>query len=490
MKARRGPTSKGVNRAKAKGGYLSEAMLEFAGRAVEIDQKEGIARYGPASLGQSRHPSEIRLGFVGSGQSVASARAWFERVARGVEGERIVSRLTKKPQEPLQSFPGSMPDRGFFSSVVSGDHLTDIISVHDLDTLKKIKSAEERFDAAVRLIGERVRYLNQQDDQPKIVILALPDEFLPLASKAKYFDGPRGLVYRDFRRAIKAEVMKHQVVTQILLQPVTEAESGARNVDPASKVAWNLFTSLYFKAGGVPWRPVGLRPDTCYIGLSFHRPLGDASPILRSSVAQAFDEDGTGLVLRGPDFTWDEAKNGKSPHLSADAAKSLLELVLRRYQRETGRMPARVVVHKTSRFFPDEREGIKDALHSVPNFDLVAVAPTDEIRLVRAGQYPPLRGTIFSVGTTQYLYTTGYIVALEAYPHGHVPSPLQIADHHGDSDIMSIAEEILILTRMNWNSAGFAGTLPITVRFSRQVGDIMREVPPDREPEPQFKYYT
>ena len=50
--------------------------------------------------------------------------------------------------------------------------------------------------------------------------------------------------------------MRHKVVTQILLQPVSEAEEGARNVDPASKVAWNLFTSLYFKAGeyrGARW---------------------------------------------------------------------------------------------------------------------------------------------------------------------------------------------------------------------------------------------
>jgi hypothetical protein len=490
MRFRRGPGTGVADRAKVRAGYLGEQMLGFAAGALELDQKEGIARYGPATLGESRHPSEIRLGFVGSGESVASARDWFERAARGLQGEIIVNRRTKKPQKRLQDFPGSMPDRGFFSSIVAADHLVDIISVHDLDALKKVRNPEKRFDEAVALIGERVKHLNQQDDQPTVVILALPNEFLPLASKAKYYDGPRGLVYRDFRRAIKAEVMRHKVVTQILLQPVSEAEEGARNVDPASKVAWNLFTSLYFKAGGVPWRPLGLRPDTCYIGISFHRPLGDANPLMRSSVAQAFDEDGTGLVLRGPDFTWDEERDGKSAHLSAEASKALLELVLKRYKRETGRMPGRVVVHKTSRFVPAEREGMKDALQSVSQFDLIAVTPTDEIRLVRTGQYPPLRGTLFSVGTMEYVYTTGYIKSLKAYPHGHVPRALQIADHHGDSDLPSIAKELLILTRMNWNSAGFAGTFPITIRFSKQVGDIMREIPRDREPEPQFKYYT
>ena len=490
MKTRRGPVAPAANRPKLRLRYIDEPVLEFAGDAVHVDQKRGIARYGPATLGLKRHPAQVRLGFLGSGESVASAKAWFERAAAGIEGEQPVRLRRGKPARRLSDFPGFMADRGFFSEIVIADHLTRTITQHEIGALKKQKEKPLRFAAAVELISEHVRLLKQQDDRPDVVILALPNELLSLVDTVTYRDPKLGLVYRDFRRAVKAEVMRHETVTQILLQHVSEAESGARNVDPASRVAWNLFTSLYFKSGGVPWRPVGLRTDTCYIGISFHRPLASESGLLRTSVAQAFDGDGTGLVLRGPDFAWDESRDGKAAHLTAEAASALLQLVLRRYQLETGRPPARVVVHKTSSFWPAEREGFVDALASIPRFDLVAVTQSDEVRLVRAGQYPPLRGTLFGVGMTEYLYTTGYITALEEYPHGHVPSPLQIADHHGDSDLTDIATEILILTRMNWNSAGFAGALPITLRFSRKVGDIMREIPADREPEPQFKYYT
>jgi hypothetical protein len=195
-------------------------------------------------------------------------------------------------------------------------------------------------------------------------------------------------------------------------------------------------------------------------------------------------------VLRGPDFAWNVSQQGPTPHLDAQQSSDLLAEVLRRYQQETGRAPGRVVIHKTSRYTDSEREGFKGALDAITQFDLVAVHPTSEIRLLRAGNYPPLRGTLFSVGLQHFLYTTGYITALEEYPHGHVPSPLQIADHHGDSSVQDIAREILLLTKMNWNSAGFAGALPITIRFSRLVGDIMREVPANREPQPQFKFYT
>lgn len=460
--------------------YCREPLLTFAGDRVQVDPKTGIARFGPASLGRPRHPNSIRLAYVGTGKSIASAQEWFRRTRPGVPGD-----LVKK----LPEFPGCMADRGYFTELVDSDRLLATIRAHELKDLKKMRVAP-RFEAAVKLISEHVRLLTQQDEKPDLIVLALPDEIVDLTHRVKFTDPDRGLTYRNLRRALKAELMRHKVPTQIVLQRTSEAEPGDRRIDHLSRVAWNLYTSMFYKGGGVPWKPVGLRPDTCYIGISFHRPLGANDTRLQTSVAQAFDEHGTGLVLRGPDFQWDSWRHGPSPHLSAETAKTLLELVLRRYRAETHHDPARVVIHKTSRFWDEEREGFQDALGAIAEFDLVAVAPTSEIRLVRAGSYPPLRGTLFEIGDVSYLYTTGYIPALRAYPHGHVPAPLQIADHHGDSSVEALAAEILILTKMNWNWAGFAGALPITIRFSRLVGDIMKEVPADREPEPQFKFYT
>jgi hypothetical protein len=97
---------------------------------------------------------------------------------------------------------------------------------------------------------------------------------------------------------------------------------------------------------------------------------------------------------------------------------------------------------------------------------------------------------MFSVDDINYLYTTGFIPALHAYPHGHVPSPLQLADHIGDSSTLQILQEVLLLTKMNWNTTAFADLRPITLRFSQLVGDIMREIPTGQQPLPQFKYYT
>ncbi|MBA2734270.1 MAG: hypothetical protein H0U54_15500 [Acidobacteria bacterium] len=121
--------------------------------------------------------------------------------------------------------------------------------------------------------------------------------------------------------------------------------------------------------------------------------------------------------------------------------------------------------------------------------DPLALTPSSEVRLLRTGKYPPLRGTAFTAGGISYLYTSGYLSLLKAYPHGHVPSSLQIADHVGDTSRSQILRESLILTKMNWNSANFSGLMPITIRFSRLVGDILREILLDEDPQPKYKYY-
>jgi hypothetical protein len=253
-------------------------------------------------------------------------------------------------------------------------------------------------------------------------------------------------------------------------------------------IAWNLFTGMYFKVDGLPWGPVGLPAGSCFIGISFFRPLGSTST-LRTSVVQAFDENGQGLVLRGHSFPWDEAKQGKSPHLTSEMAAELVHLVLTKYVEERKQLPVRVVVHKSSKFERVERDGFEAALKSVKRYDLVSVRPTSEVRLLRSGQYPPIRGSAFRAGDRAYLYTVGFLPETGKYPHGHVPSPLEITDHVGDTGPEDLLREILVLTKMNWNSANMHGLLPITLRFSKLVGDILREVPESETPLPKYKFY-
>jgi hypothetical protein len=72
----------------------------------------------------------------------------------------------------------------------------------------------------------------------------------------------------------------------------------------------------------------------------------------------------------------------------------------------------------------------------------------------RTGDYPPFRGTYIKFSNTDLLfYTVGYIPFLRTYPGPRVPQPIEILEHHGDSPWNIVLEEILALTKLNWNTA-------------------------------------
>jgi hypothetical protein len=467
----------GIQAPSLKCDYFDEASLEFACGREHVSPKVGLTLFGPRSLDMpQRHPSAIKIGFVGSGTSIESARKWIDSCTPGVQGD--VDNL---------DFPGFQEDRGFFSTLLINDNWVETITQHEILSVSKPRLRKERFALALEIVADKIRILSQKDQSPDYVVLALPDDLLSHCEVVNFTDAILGDVHLDFRRSIKAEAMKYHLPTQILLQRVSEASPYARDVDHKSRCAWNFFSGLYFKAGGIPWSAKGLRPGTCYVGISFYRPPGSKLGIMYTSIAQAFDEYGNGLVLRGQGFEWDEPE--RSPHLDEEKAEDLIQRVLERYQDEMKQIPSRVVIHKTSKFGSDERAGFAKALKDVRQFDLISVCPTNRIRLLKAGKYPPLRGTRFSLDDIHFLYTVGFIPALKAYPYGHVPSPLQVEHSLGDSPMDILLQEILVLSKMNWNSASYAGLMPITLRFSRLVGDIMREIPDTREPLPQFKYY-
>lgn len=178
--------------------------------------------------------------------------------------------------------------------------------------------------------------------------------------------------------------------------------------------------------------------------------------------------------------------------MKAEFVFSLMNLVLNRYQEEMKQLPQRIVIHKSSTWWAEEAAGCREALKNrVGKYDLVAIRAQETVRLLLVSKYPALRGTRFMLNELDYLYTTGFVAELQQFHGTHVPSPIQISDHVGyDTPRETILKEILILTKMNWNSSRLGGLFPITMKFSRLVGEIMREIGPDREPLPQMKYYV
>jgi hypothetical protein len=499
---------------------IPEPSLVFHNGELHPNPKNGLNDFGPAGLSiAGNHRYEIGLGYVGTGKTIDLAKNWIAQCAAPILGSTEARKRNLFP-----SFPGFSKDSSFQSSFVWNTGWEQTITSSEISALLDVADRRERFELALDLTSEKVRVLAETDNAPDVVVCALPDEIVEScwsvggpkqrggASRRSLADRwlfriverarksgqrilpgvypeldahPAELLYRNFRRALKARTMQWKVPTQLVLQASLE-ERG--RLQPTATRAWNMCVALYYKAGCTPWKLQVLQPGTCYVGVSFYRVAGTEQH-MQSSLSQVFSDTGEGIVLRGEKFAWDPEKRGRAPHLSEGHGRRLVENAIRHYEKLVGTSPKRVVVHKTSKYWADELQGFRSGLSGVRLHDLVALYQTG-VRAFRLGAYPPLRGTKLRIAdAADFLYTTGYIPELGTYPGSYVPEPLQIVEHFGDSPTNLLCSEILGLTKMNWNTSDFSSGLPITIRFARRIGDIMQEIPQNQTPDPRYRFY-
>ena len=291
----------------------------------------------------------------------------------------------------------------------------------------------------------------------------------------------------NFRRALKAKTMFLGKPLQLIRE--YSLTNPKRGQDEATK-AWNFCTALYYKAiRTVPWklkRDINL-PMVCYVGISFYRSRDKKS--IQTSLAQIFNEKGNGVILRGTPVEID--KKDRQPHLSDKQAYDLLSSALKEYKFALETQPARLVLHKSSNYNVAELDGFRKAVNEadISSYDFITIKETD-IRFFRDGFYPPQRGSMFSLSDTSHiLYTRGSVDYYKTYPGLYIPSPLEIRAVEIDSSPNVICEEILALSKMNWNNTQFDGKYPITIACARKVGEIMKYLNETDKPQIRYAFY-
>jgi argonaute-like protein implicated in RNA metabolism and viral defense len=71
----------------------------------------------------------------------------------------------------------------------------------------------------------------------------------------------------------------------------------------------------------------------------------------------------------------------------------------------------------------------------------------------------------------------------------YVPRPLLLKRVEGQSAPRQLAEEVLALTKINWNNTQFDGGMPLTLRVAEQVGKILKYVPEGRDIQSSYAFY-
>lgn len=487
---------------------LQQPLLEFGSPGEFFEQKEGLMQAGPFDLRfGGAHRTQVRIGLVGPSEMIDNAVSWYERCQNP-----IMSGMKNLEQYPF--FPGFKDT--FKAALVLEDRW--IIEFgekkQELQTALKL-NPKERFERVLDLYSSGIQKLSQKDVKPDVVICCIPEDAiklcwsisneltieerrkiqkrkkegeqlsLPFSGEIEVDETPEDLLYRDFRRALKARAMRFDMPIQIGRNRLFVDSSATQ--DPASR-AWNMSVALYYKAGGIPWRIKNNGPETCFVGISFHHLRTNKKHLVHSSIAQAFSTEGDGFALRGESVPWNP-EQGRNIHLTEEQAGRLAQKVLAEYRERSGGDPVRIVLHKTTKFDEAEMSGFKNIFRNIPIVETINISPYSMFRLVHFGAYPPRRGTLCRVNEdSTYLFTSGYMPEWNTYPGPHIPTPYRLVTS-GELDIYRAASDVLSLTRMNWNTAQNTSSDPVTLRFARQVGGIMAEIGENEEPKPSYRFY-
>lgn len=469
--------------------YLQEPFLLF-GNGKTICPKDGISGLNVYDTIQEARKTQLLIGIVGIEEDIENMKSLLKRF------ESYIPANPKGKQKGLfKSFPGFNIDKGFCAQFILGSNHERVLSPNDIKKILKENSRERKINGALDLFGENIKFLSDIKNCD-VIICIIPKSFEgkivlekkeeePVESSAEDNEGPE--LELNFRRALKARAMQSNTPIQIIREYVLHDNN--KSQDAATK-AWNFCTALYYKGlQTIPWKLEvdENRPKVCYVGIGFYRSRDKKT--IQTSLAQIFNENGKGVILRGTPVL--EDKLDRKPHLTYDQSRSLLTDALTKYKFATGMMPGRLVLHKTSKYYDDEVEGFVQAMHDlgITEYDIVTVMETD-FRFFRNNLYPPVRGSLFSLTDTRHiLYTRGSVHQYQTYPGMYIPAPLEIRIVSAVSSTKNICKEILGLTKMNWNNTQFDNKYPITIGCARKVGEIMKYLGENDHPKESYAFY-
>lgn len=498
---------------------LDEPSLLFAHNQAMEDPRDGLTLFGPLDKGK---PFGIRAGVIGTKEGLLRFRKWGEKI------QYLTS--NNPPQIARPPFPGF---EAVYRIPWNPKPLIEIqISNIELNKSLHIDDKHQRVYKTVELYSDKIIVaLQQEETKVDLWFVIISDNVykycrpksnveLELQVKADFRmrPGEARKLYREpslfternisaepyryevnFHHQLKARLLKYRVPTQIIRESTIAHNDftnylgkPTRKLDELqSAIAWHISTATFYKAGGRPWKIGSIREGVCYIGLVFKRDeKNPEGPQMACCAAQMFLDSGDGVVFKGAVGPWYNPENGDFHLRRKDAAK-LVRMAVESYKKEKGTPPAELFIHGKIRFDNEEWKGFQEAVDSSSNLVGVRIREDKDLKLYTKGSHPVLRGCAYIRDErTAYLWTKGFVPRLQTYPGREVPNPLLIDICRGDTNIEIVLNDILGLTKLNYNACVFADGVPVTLKFADAVGEILTAGPTDEELPPlPFCYY-
>jgi hypothetical protein len=510
---------------------FDEPELEFRYGQRVPDPHDGLVLFGPFDADDESNPKSISYIVIGTDSGISLFSAWSRALMQPAALDIF---KVQKPEKKRSDFRKKKPDFRLwppypgFEAAFCTRWPSQALKSYSLDPEKLSDAARlyEKYERAYKVSDFYLDQLeiaaNKLEPNPELAICIVPDEVysncrpesritnstgektsqkdvrVRKSGQLELFSSINSEIYSfspNFRRQIKARSMKHGIPIQIIrestLRLTNENEFGQRPLTPLSDRMWNLGTALYYKAGGKPWRLVTAREGTCYIGIAFRKTDEDKEKRTACCAAQMFLDTGDGIVFLGEFGPWYSPVD-KQFRLTKEAASNLLKGALKTYSELDGKELNEIFLHSRSSISNEEFEGYQEACPS--NVKLVGIRVRSDrrvpFRLYRPGDMPVIRGTFMKINERSgLLWASGFKPRLATYDGWEVPIPVKIDIQHGEASIERVGQDILGLTKLNYNACRLGDSQPVTVGFSDAVGEILVSNPTVKERRYNFKFY-
>lgn len=496
--------------------HVDEPMLSFGFNQQTEHPKDGLFLYGPPASNQN--PARMDVGVIGTPDGIRRYEAWIKTLSSTIAAPATGREENKMMWPGFEAtFGVPWPPKPFATVTIDGDLLSRRIRSEDRH--EGISKAVEVYSDALR------KYLREQEARPQFWFTVVPEE-------VHRYGRPKSVIPRDqreratgsigrkaaksilsqgsmfveemeaaalyeyelnFHNQLKARLLDTgqvlQVVRETTLTPGEFEEGTRRSLQDPASVAWNLATTSFYKAGGRPWRVADVREGVCYVGLVFKHIESAKGRDNACCGAQMFLNSGDGIVFKGAVGPW-YSETDQSFHLSRAKAAELMSMVIASYEDIHGRPPDELFIHGKTWFEKDEWVGFQSTVPAQTRLVGIRIRRQNELKLFRYGSRPVLRGTAILVSERRaYLWTTGFTPRLNTYPGREVPNPLTVDIVNGEADIRQVLRDLMALTKLNFNNAGFSDGLPVTLRFADLTGEILTAGPTNVAAPLPFRFY-
>lgn len=456
---------------------LDEPQLAFASgdtAAVHTHPLVGLERFGAFDRASFQNfVPELRVVLVGPS---SGRRAVGEMLA----GLNQTHQPMERNNNYVRAYPGF--ERLFGAKLRSADNALHVSWPDAFAQLAQDIAPDQKVRSALR---QALNQLSLSKDRFDVAAVHFPDAWMSYL-RTKDFDA------HDELKALGAHF---GIATQVI-------NDKALRFDYKSSLSWRLAVALYVKAGGTPWKlaPVaGVPDDTAYIGLAYAIRRASETAHFVTCCSQVFDMEGGGMqfvAFQASDAIADESEAKSNPYLSRADMRAVLTRSLRLYQEShAGKLPRRLVIHKTKEFKDVELDGVRDATGTIPEVECLEVGSRSAWRgvwMVPSGKpqppvkpdgYPVPRGTLQMLsGSSALLWVAGNALGATGgadYFQGgkSIPKPIMIRRHFGRGPFNVLASEALALTKMDWNNDALYDAVPVTIMYSQRLARTISNVP-------------